>query len=298
MLFSMEDSSSERVPPSNEFFRPALLYLIASKDARWVHGAWFLESITGFFEHLSESDTDLILQNLVSAPRLGHQHERLLGLIAEHHLQAVWKYFGDRQTYEANKRDDDKYEAIPYGFDGLEKQLSQDVALAISFGRTWFDQDKELFQFRGGRLLSSVFPRCAETFAHALANLVTNGNETDSDFVLDVMQNYHEEPTTHEVLKRIVDRYPQDKSKLNQVKISFDQTGVVMGKFGMVEAYRAKKQSILTWSDDLRPAVRNFAEVHSAELNVRIASEQKRADERIEMRRREFNVGSDGNGEL
>lgn len=299
MLFSMEESGSERVPPSNEFFRPALLYLTESKDARWVRGAWFLESITGFFEHLSENDADLILQNLVSAPRLGHEYERLLELIAEHHLQAVWKYFGDRLTCEADKEDDDKYEAIPYGFDGLEKQLSRDVALAISFGRTWFAQDKELFQFRGGRLLSSVFPHCAETFAQALANLVTNGNETDADFVLDVMQNYHEEPSTHEVLKRIVDRYPQDKSKLNQVEISFDQTGMVMGEFGMVEAYRAKKQSILTWADDLRPAVRNFAEAHSAELDVRIASEQKRADERIEMRRREFDVdlGSDDNGE-
>lgn len=299
MLFSMEESGSQRVPPSNDLFRPALVYLTESKDARWVHGAWFLGEIPGFFEHLSDDDAALLLQNLVPAPRIGFDSERLLELIAEHHLQAVWKFFGDRLIYEADKGDDDKYEAIPYGFDGLEKQLSRDVSLAISFGRTWFAQDKEIFQYRGGRLLSSAFPHCAETFAQELANLVTNGNETDADFVLDVMQNYNEEPSTHEVLKRIVDRYSQDDSKLNRVEICFDKTGVVMGEFGFADAYRAKKQSILAWVDDSRLAVRNFAEAHSAELDIRIASEQKRADERIEMRRREFdlNLGSDGNGE-
>lgn len=84
--------------------------------------------------------------------------------------------------------------------------------------------------------------------------------------------------------------YPHDESKMNDVKDILENTGVVVGEFGMVEAYRAKKQSILVWVDDPRPAVRNFAEAHSSELDIRIVSEQKRADERIEMRRREFDA--------
>ena len=132
-----------------------------------------------------------------------------------------------------------------------------------------------------------------------MSDLVTSGNETDADFVLGVVQNYDGEPSTHEVLKRIVDRYPQDKSKLSQVRISFDNTGVVSGEFGMVDAYRAKKQAILEWASDPRPEVRHFAETHAVELELNIVAEQKRADEDIEMRRRQFDAdnGTEENGQ-
>jgi hypothetical protein len=38
---------------------------------------------------------------------------------------------------------------------------------------------------------------------------VTNGRSADADFVLAVMENYRGEPTTHEVLKRVVSKYPK-----------------------------------------------------------------------------------------
>jgi ppGpp synthetase/RelA/SpoT-type nucleotidyltranferase len=293
LLFAMEVARTDKAPPESDFFRPALEYLTENNDSRWVRGAWFLRTTAGFFEHLTDADAALLLQNLVSLPRIGHEAERLLGLIAERHLQAVWKYFGDRLTHETSKGEDEKYEAVPYSFHGLEKQLSRDAGLAVSSGREWFSRDNKLFRFRGGRLLSAAFPHCTEEFAQALASLVANGNDIDADFVLGIMQNYRGEPATHEVLKQIVARYPQDESKLSRVRISFDNTGVVSGEFGMVEAYRAKKQAILTWTSDERPEVRQFAELHAAELDRRIISEQKRADEDIEMRRRRFETDDD-----
>jgi ppGpp synthetase/RelA/SpoT-type nucleotidyltranferase len=293
LLFSMEESESDKVPPSNNFFRPALEYLTEKNDARWIHGAWFLNTTKGFFEHLSADDASLLLRNLTAVARIDHESERLLGLIAESHLEGVWKYFGDRLSHEASKESDEKYEAVPYGFHRLENNLSRDAALAVSYGRAWFAKSGELFRFRGGRLLSAAFPHCTEEFALALTGLILNGNDTDADFILGIMENYHGEPSTHEVLKLIVNRYPQDQSKLSRVKISFDNTGVVSGEFGMVEAYRAKKESILTWANDPRPEVRKFSETHAAELDFRIVAEQKRADESIEMRRRRFNSDDD-----
>lgn len=295
LLFSMEESGSDKVPPSNDFFRLALEYLTERKETRWIHGAWFLKTTKGFFEHLSADDASLLLENLTALVHIDHQADRLLGLIAERHLEAVWKYLGDRITRESNKQDEEKYDAIPYRFFGLEKQLSRDAALAVSYGRRWFAHDSVLFRFRGGRLLSAAFPICTDEFARVLGDVVTNGDGADADFVLGILENYHGEPSTHEVLKQIVTRYPQDASKLNHVSISFDNTGVVSGEFGMVEAYRAKKHAILTWGSDLRPEVRTFAEVHAARLDLNIIAEQKRADEGIEMRRLRFNSDDGSN---
>jgi hypothetical protein len=154
--------------------------------------------------------------------------------------------------------------------------------------RRWYEEDSTLFRFAGGRLLSAVFPNFQPEISHELCELVTNGTGTDADFVLAVMENYHGEPATHEVLKRIVAKYPKDQSKLSGVSISFDSTGVVMGEFGFVEAMRQKKTAIEPWLTDPRPEVRTFADKHIRDLDLRIADEQRRAEERKAMRTLEY----------
>src|SRR5947208_9540893 len=145
-------------------------------------------------------------------------------------------------------------------------------------------KDSRLFRFLGGRLLSAVFPKFQPEISHELCELVTAGTSTDADFVLAVMENYHGEPETHEVLKRIVAKYPQDQSKLSGVRISFDSTGVVMGNFGFAEAMRQKKAALDPWLTDPHPEVRAFAEKHIRELDLRITDEQRRAEDEKALR--------------
>ena len=90
----------------------------------------------------------------------------------------------------ADGEDEDRFEAVPFQFHGLEKELSKDPQLAISKGLSWFARDPELFQFRGGRLLSNAFPNCTLEFAAALAELVKAGGDTEADFALAILRNY------------------------------------------------------------------------------------------------------------
>jgi hypothetical protein len=154
--------------------------------------------------------------------------------------------------------------------------------------RRWYEEDSRLFRFLGGRLLSAVFPKFQPEISHELCELVAAGTGTDADFVLAVMENYHGEPETHEVLKRIVARYPDDQSKLSGVCISFDSTEVVWGDFGFVEAMRQKKAALNPWLADPRPEVRAFAEKHNHELDLRIADEQRRAEAEKALRELEY----------
>ncbi|TKB89734.1 MAG: hypothetical protein E8D41_14190 [Nitrospira sp.] len=289
LLFALEHYGTEKIADADTFVRDALNFLNDRKDPRWVSGAWYLEKVTKFYEELTPERTVQVLQNLGYLRQVNYQVERVLVRIAERQPEAVWDYFGSRLAREAADGDDEeRFEAVPFQFHGLEKELSKDPQLAISKGLSWFAQDRELFEFRGGRLLSSSFPNCATEFAAALAELVKAGIDTEADFVLAILRNYCGETSTYVVLKEIVSRFPDDPGKMDGVRSSIDRTGVVSGEFGLAEAYRVKKKSLTEWLADERPEVKAFAEKHIAELNLMIASEQRRAETEREMRNRSY----------
>jgi hypothetical protein len=191
-----------------------------------------------------------------------------------------------RLAKKSEDGDEEQFEAVPVELQELEKELSKDPQLAISKGLIWFDQDRDLFQFRGGRLLSRAFPTCTPEFAAALATLVEAGGDTEADCSLAILQNYPGATSTDAVLKEIVSRFPNDENKMGRVRISINSTGVVSGEFGLSEAWRGKKALLTKWLTDGRPAVKAFAETHIAELDNMIASERRRVEAEREMRNR------------
>jgi len=78
---------------------------------------------------------------------------------------------------------------------------------------------------------------------------------------------------------------------------SLNNTGVVSGEFGFVEAWRDKKKSLTDWLSDARPAVVTFAEKQIKELDLMITDEQRRVETELEMRKRNYDGGDDELGE-
>ena len=62
---------------------------------------------------------------------------------------------------------------------------------------------------------------------------------------------------------------------------------------GFAEAGRAKKESLTEGLTGERPVVKAFAEKHIAELNLRIASDQRCAEAEREMRNRSYDQGDE-----
>jgi hypothetical protein len=118
--------------------------------------------------------------------------------------------------------------------------------------------------------------------------MAAHGSDDDIGFVLTVLRKYQGQPATHDVMKELVVRLPADDPRLMKVEISLQNTGVVSGEFGFVEAYTAKKAAIASWLDDERPRVREFAEQYMKKLDRMAAAEQRRAEQSRELRRREF----------
>ena len=289
LLFALEHYGTGKIEDADTFVRDALTFLNDCKDPCWVSEAWFLQKPTKFYEELTTERMAQVLENLGYLRKVNYQVERVLVRLAKRQPEAVWDFFGARLAREAVEGEDgERFEAVPFRFHVLDQELSKDPQIAISKGLPWFARDQELFRFRGGRLLSSAFPKCPSEFAAALAELVKAGGDAEVDFALAILQNYHGETSTHDVLKEIVTRFPDDTSKMKRVRASIDSTGVVSGEFGFVEAWRAKKESLAEWLADEQTAVKAFAEKHIKELDSMIASEQRRAEAAREMRNRSY----------
>ncbi len=288
LLFSMEHYGTEKIADVDAFVRDALSFLNEHEDTRWVKHARFLEA-PKFYKELTTERTAQVLQNLHYLPRVDYQDERVLTRLAEHQAEAVWDYFGARLAREAAEDEEEgKFEAVPFRLHGLEKELSKDPQLGIRKGLSWFARERRLFEFRGGRLLSNAFPACTPEFAAALVELVKAGGDTEADFALAILRNYRGKTSTHVVLKEIVSRFSDNDSRMSQVCMTIDSTGVVTGEFGIADAYRAKKDAMGEWLTDDRPAVKAFGEKHIAQLELMITLEQRRVENEREMRNRDY----------
>jgi len=225
----------------------------------------------------------------MSVPRLDTHAERILAYIARGHPAPVRTYLGRRILDKQRDRDrQGRYEAIPYRFHELPKILSKDAESAVRVTRGLYTPDDTLFQFRGARLLSAMFPTFPENLAHELSALAATGTDDDVAFILQVLRAYQGQPTTHEVVKELVARLPEDDGRLAIAEICLQSTGVVGGEFGLVEAYRTRKAQIETWLSDPQPKVRRFAERFTRRLEQSIAAEQRRAEGDKEMRRSRY----------
>jgi len=289
LLFAMEHSGTEKISDIDMFLRDALNFLNDRKDPSWVSKAWFLEKTTKFYEELTPDRTVQILQNLSYLPKVGFQVERILARLAKRQQEAIWDYFEARLARDDEYGEgEERFEAVPFEFNGLEKDISKDPQLAIRRGLSWFSRNPDLFQHRGGRLLSITFPNCQLELATALTDLVKAGGDVEAEFALAILENYHGETSTHVVLKEIVSRFPDDNIKMNSVRRIIGKTGVVSGTYGIAEAWQTKKESLTEWDKDERPSVKAFAKKYIEEFENMIASEYKRAETEWEMFKRNY----------
>lgn len=290
LAFGVECFGTPKISDADGYIRDALAFLNERRVTRWVTYLRLPQAGVRFYDELTLERAIQLLQVLGHVRSVDFRVEAMLAHVAERYLEIVWDYFGARlQQGDSDAQDTDRrYEAVPFRLNSLGNVLAQDPNLAIRKGLEWFDEDRELFQYRGGRLLSAVLPYCPEDGTPALAELVRGGGDREAEFALEILQNYEGKASTHAVLKEIVAKFHNDERKMVHVQISIDNTGVVAGELGFAEAWRFRRHALTEWLGDDRPAVKVFAEAHIKRLEAMIAAEQRHAETETEMRRRSY----------
>ena len=278
-------------------FLEAIEFLTQKKDARWVGASWFRVPQSTLFNALDETQAKIVLLNLVYCPSVEYHTEAVLSAVTKKYPEAVIQYFSDRMQHKANSPDEnnydrpylERYEEIPYAFHSLSEPLSVIPKQAVQIVRGWYTQSSELFTYRGGKLLANIFPTFPDEFQSELIALVKTKNLDDIDFVFSILRNYKGETFTHAVCKEIIIALPENNQmRQNEVGIILESTGVVTGEFGMAEAYKRKKVEIEPWLNDTNQSVVIFAKSYIENLNRQIASEHRRAEQEIELRKLNF----------
>jgi len=280
-------------------FLRALEYLIEKGDIRWVNTLWPCRKGKSLLEDLNSEQADQVLASLVYHPQIDARIEDILASIAASWPMKVVDFFGSRLKVESKSTFGDKirYDAIPFKFYRLNDQLAKIPEYLVEKSRYWFEEDKLLFQYRGGHLLSIIFPNFPPEFEGILQSLIKGHDRADLEFVVNILRAYDDgQVFIYGLCKEIVAILPPEDPLLDEIKVALDSTGVVTGEFGFVEAFKRKKNQIEEWLSDPRERVQKFAKRHLHSLDQRIAAEKRRSEEELELRKREYgDIDGDSN---
>lgn len=272
-------------------FFPALDVLTEIKDANWIFEAWFRKETKNLFTEVDAEGIEHLLRNLLMLNSIDYHAEEVLCSLAQRNPERVIRFLIERIAIEARPRSNNDardFDAIPFEFHKLQELLSKIPGTAVRSVLEQYRADATLFTYRGAALLKNIFPKFPGEFEAELLQLVREGGDSNLQFVLGVLRNYHGEPFVHRLCKEIVKVVESDSSLLNEVAVALETTGVVSGEFGMAEAYERKRQEMLDWLSDPSEKVKAFAKRYITDLEQMRDAETKRAEESIALRKHRF----------
>jgi hypothetical protein len=280
-----------------DLFLRALSRLTELQDANWVREIWFRKETMEMISALSGEERRGVLENLRILPQIDYQAEDVLAVFAGREPRDVVEFLCAR-IYDTNdlakavaEEEGVEYEELPFQFHSLQPPLSSDPMMVVQKVLDCYRKDSSLFAYRGAKLLQIIFPHFSEPFSEALVKLVREGADPEMEFVAGVLRAYSGETFIHPVAKELIKRLPPGSPLVNEVEIALESTGVVVGEFGMAEAYEKKRIEVLDWFQDPDERIRNFASKYIAELEGMRDRERVRAEESIALRK--FNFGEE-----
>jgi len=284
----------EGVVAAKSAFMNGLRELATRRNADWARAVWFNRDFKTLVASMDADERAEVLRSLASLRKLDYQAEEVLAAVCAQDSESVLNFLVGRLTQEADERsretdllEGDAFEAIPDHLHQLNKVLAKEPKALVSALRDVFDEETQsMFPYRGGaRLLEAVFPNFADPLPTLLQELVAGADPKNIDFALSVLRVFGGGRPILETAKSIVKVVPEKSPAWSELAAALETTGVVMGEYGMAEAYERKRQDMRIWSTDEDPRARAFAAWIVEDLDQLIARERQRADEGIALRR-------------
>jgi ppGpp synthetase/RelA/SpoT-type nucleotidyltranferase len=279
-------SNFEQTKTGKDLFVDTIKDLAKHKNYWWVNHVWFRgNSILGA---LNKNDWKTVLESLLIVPNIDYHLEEILSVVAQNSPKELVIFFYKRIKIQAKKKREERYDAIPFDLHKLNEPLSQNAKDVIKEILKWFKKEDWLSYWEGGHFLEAIFPAFHQELEDQLIKLLRSKNKNKAKIVLYILRSYKGETFLHNVCKEFIRQYPKSKKYKQELFGILSQMGVVSGEYGFVEGYERKKQEIQEWKKDKSKIIKKFAQEYENYLSKRIDYEKKRADEDIEIRKREF----------
>jgi len=253
----------------------------------WINYVWFRGEF--ILETLNKKDWETVLDSLLTVPNIDYHLEEILSVVAKKFPIELINFFHKRIAIQTKKKREETYDAIPFDLHKLNDPLSQNAKIVIGEVIKWFKKEDWLYYWDGGHFLQVIFPAFHLELEKHLIKLLKSKNKNKAKIILYILRSYKGEPFLHNVCKEFLKQYPKNVKYKQEMFSILSQMGVVSGEYGFVEGYKKKKQEIQEWKNDKSKIIKEFTQEYENYLSKQIDYGEKRADEDIEIRKREFN---------
>ena len=267
-----------------EIFFPCLTVLQQADNHEWIERSWPRPGHNSLFDNLSAEQSSAVLRAMVGLPRVSYRAEQILSSIAATCPQMVLDWLEQRVEIAAQDSSSG-FEETPFSFQSLHEALQPHPRNVITLVREWYDRGDGYGRWVTSRFLSQVYPNFEEPLPTVLADIIDNADTDDLAFVASSLQGFDGRAELLPVLRAILASDKANDEIAQAVSRVLLETGVMTGEFGAAQTYQAKADQLVPWLGDENIRVADFAarEIHKFEMLV--ASENRRAQEEIMMRR-------------
>ena len=268
----------------DEIFFPCLTVLQQANSHRWIARSWHQLGEGSLFANLTADQSRAVLEAMVSVAHIDYAAEQVLTSIATAHHQVVLDWFGQRMGI-AGHAPSLKVDLIPFSFQSVHEALQPHPRDVITSVREWHDRNDGYAGWDISHFLSRIYPNFEEPLPSTLLEIIDGSDVEDLAFVASSLEGFEGRAELLPVLRAILASDVANDDIAHIVSELLLETGVMRGEFGAPQTYQAKADVLRPWLDDESTRVAEFAarEIHTLELIV--ASENRRAQEEIAMRK-------------
>ena len=157
---------------------------ISPSDAMrcWINLLWFLPHDRSPLSRPHARADRYCLKEPHLPSEIGSHGERVLSLLAKKQPERS-SAFRERLAYADVRKGDDRCEAVPYAFHGLQSASPELPCMRSRAVRRRFVKGDRMFQFGGGRLLAGAYPDF-RPIQEELLSCVRTGDREDVEFVI------------------------------------------------------------------------------------------------------------------
>lgn len=279
----------------DKVFFPCLAILRKAESYAWIERSWHQSGQDSLFSNLSDEQSEIVLDAMISANEVDYQAEQILKSIATDRHQIILDWFG-RRIEHATREPSIQYSPIPFSFQIVHEALQPYPSSVFASMRRWRDRVDGNGVWHASHFLSHLYPNLEEPLLRALATMIEKADTDDLAFITSSLHGFEGRAELVPVLRAILASDAANEAIEEEVAQIFNETGVMTGEFGAADAHRAKMEVLRPWLGDENQRVSRFAARETRNLEWHVASETRRAQEEIAMRKLQYGEPIDTDG--
>ena len=234
---------------------------------------------------LPETAVKALLDNFVCRSQLGYAEEKKLTYLVPQHEALIWAMLEKRLARAATKHHEDRYEAVPEAWHGLEKKLRTNV---VAVYRRLSSLADPVRNWDKAEFIAKMYQDCEDTFIAGMLDIVREDGAEAIPFACEVLRHFDGNPRVFPVCQAMVEVAPENEDVVFRIRAVIEETGVTTGEFGRAQALEAKAVQLQPWLEHQNPKVKRFARVFIDDIEKSSLDERRRGALRREIRKRDF----------